>query len=332
MLFSKGRTSTGSANSHNSDYTPDKVLNFAGAYIGLVPAGKQFGLYNASVLKEVFSYSDGGNKYNIKRIIRAGAGRLFSVIFLISSLAVFLLVPECVIRGKVFTSSIVEGCERVIKRSIDILGAIVGLSLSSVLFLIVSILIKLDSPGPVFYVQKRVGLNRRRKERRQNFFEVEGDRRNGDRRKTNLCGKPFNLYKFRTMREGAEKKSGPVWASPNDPRVTRVGRFLRATHIDEIPQFLNILKGEMSLVGPRPERPCFVSDFVKRIPGYGERLIVKPGLTGKAQINCGYDGSIEDVKNKLKYDLDYVRDGSLTTDLGIIAKTFWMMFNGRGDI
>ena len=222
--------------------------------------------------------------------------------------------------------------KQIIKRSMDICGAMIGLTLSSILFLIVPILIKLDSPGPVFYVQKRIGLNRRRKERRQDFLKVKKERRNSDRRRINLYGKPFSLYKFRTMRDGAEKKSGPIWASPNDPRVTKVGKILRATNIDELPQLFNILKGDMSLVGPRPERPSFVSEFVKRIPDYSERLTVKPGLTGKAQVNCGSDYSFEDVKNKLKYDLDYVRDGSLTTDLGIIAKTFWMMFNGRGDV
>ena len=123
------------------------------------------------------------------------------------------------------------------------------------------------------------------------------------------------------MRDDAEKKCGPVWASQNDPRVTDIGEILRYTHLDELPQLINIIKGEMSFVGPRPERPHFVSQFVSTIPKYEERLDVKPGLTGLAQVKCGYDYSIESVKNKLNYDLHYCKNGSIYSDVKLIFMT-----------
>jgi len=264
--------------------------------------------------------------------VRSLVGRtVLSPLFLVTSILVFTLIPERVLREG-FSSVVGQAWKRFAKRSIDIIGSTIGLILSSPLFVIVPILIKLDSKGPVFYLQQRVGQNRRKGERRRSLLKVDFERRDGDRRKKNLYGRPFYLYKFRTMRDDAEKKSGPVWARRNDPRVTRVGRILRITHIDEIPQFINILKGEMSLVGPRPERPHFVNKLITILPEYSERLKVKPGLTGWAQINCGYDYSIEDVKKKLKYDLDYVNNGTLLSDLKIMALTIVRVLTGKGDI
>ena len=162
--------------------------------------------------------------------------------------------------------------------------------------------IKIDTPGPVVYSQERVGKD----------------------------GKVFKMYKFRSMRADAEKDSGPVWAPQHDSRVTKVGRFLRNTRLDEIPQFINVLDGDMSLVGPRPERPFFVEKLSKEIPLYHRRLKVRPGITGWAQIKQGYDRSIEDVKSKVRYDLFYIENMSFRMDLKILLFTFYIMLMGKG--
>ena len=128
----------------------------------------------------------------------------------------------------------------------------------------------------------------------------------------------------------AEKRSGPVWATKDDPRITRLGSFMRKTRLDEIPQFINILKGDMSLVGPRPERPNFVKDLSTKVDDYTSRLDVKPGLTGLAQIENGYDSSIASVARKVKYDLQYIKDWTLFYDIKIILKTFVVVFTGKG--
>jgi lipopolysaccharide/colanic/teichoic acid biosynthesis glycosyltransferase len=142
--------------------------------------------------------------------------------------------------------------------------------------------------------------------------------------------KPFTLYKFRTMFPEAEKHTGPVWASKDDPRVTWIGKRLRKSRLDELPQLINILKGDMSMIGPRPERPYFVEKLRKRIPNYSERLKVKPGLTGLAQISHRYDTSFDDVKTKLEYDLLYINKISLPLDLKILLKTVGVIVNRRG--
>ncbi|MCG3120738.1 MAG: UDP-N-acetylgalactosamine-undecaprenyl-phosphate N-acetylgalactosaminephosphotransferase [bacterium] len=191
------------------------------------------------------------------------------------------------------------------------------------------ILIKLDSRGPIFYGQQRAGLNYRKRDRRQVNIAVAHERRSGERRQQNLFGRPFTVYKFRTMRVDAEKASGAVWAQKDDPRVTRMGRILRFIHVDEIPQFFNVLCGEMSLVGPRPERPQIMSTLVKDIPQFPERLQVKPGITGIAQIYCGYDATIDDAREKLRYDLMYVENSTFKYDIAIMLKTLWMIINGR---
>jgi lipopolysaccharide/colanic/teichoic acid biosynthesis glycosyltransferase len=158
---------------------------------------------------------------------------------------------------------------------------------------------------------------------------VDHDRRKGERRKHDLFGRPFMVYKFRTMYVDAESRTGAVWAQKNDPRITSVGRILRFTHVDEMPQFFNVLCGEMSMVGPRPERPQIMPKIVEKIPKFPERLQVKPGITGIAQIVCGYDVSIEDVKKKLHYDLQYVKKNSLKEDIAILFKTLWVIIRGK---
>lgn len=184
------------------------------------------------------------------------------------------------------------------KRSFDLVAAIVGLLLSFPLCIICALTVKLTSPGPVIYKQKRVGF----------------------------LGKNFYLYKFRTMVDKAEEITGPVLSVDQDPRVTRVGRFLRASRLDELPQLINILKGDMSLVGPRPERPFFVHQFADIIPDYYRRHIVRPGLTGLAQIYGKYSTTPED---KLRYDLYYIKNYSLGFDLKIFLRTLPILFDGR---
>lgn len=188
------------------------------------------------------------------------------------------------------------------KRAFDIIASLLGIIFLSPLFLLTAILIKCASRGPVLFKQTRVGKD----------------------------GMLFDIYKFRTMRVDAEKETGPVWAENNDPRLIPVGGFLRKAHIDEIPQFINILKGEMSLIGPRPERPVFVQKFKEKITDYEKRLAVKPGLTGLAQVWHKYDETIEDVRKKIKYDLLYIRKLCLWTDLRILLRTVRVVFTGEG--
>jgi lipopolysaccharide/colanic/teichoic acid biosynthesis glycosyltransferase len=161
---------------------------------------------------------------------------------------------------------------------------------------------------------------------------VQGEQRLGDRRRILSEGRLFWIHKFRTMIVGAEDGVGPVWALEHDPRVTRVGRWLRLLRLDELPQLWNVLKGEMSLVGPRPERPHFVGRFAQRIPGYTERLRALPGITGLAQVERSYDASEEDVRNKLRYDLTYVRNCRLSEDVRILFRTVPVCFRVAGEI
>lgn len=188
-----------------------------------------------------------------------------------------------------------------LKRVLDIFGSVFGLAVFSVVSLLISIAIKLESKGPVLYRQKRVGED----------------------------GKIFHLLKFRSMRADAET-NGPVWAQENDDRVTRVGRVIRKLRLDEIPQMCNVLKGEMSFVGPRPERPFFVDQLKNEIPFYSERHVVKPGITGWAQISYHYGASREDAQEKLKYDLYYIKHMSLLFDLMIVLQTVKIVLLGKG--
>ncbi|MBY0496923.1 MAG: TIGR03013 family PEP-CTERM/XrtA system glycosyltransferase [Cyanobacteria bacterium] len=190
------------------------------------------------------------------------------------------------------------------KRVFDITAAVCGLILSLPLTIISAIVVKLESPrDPVLYHQERVGLN----------------------------GEPFTIHKFRTMRSDAEATTGPVWsAGDHDPRITKVGRFMRKTRLDEIPQLWNVLRGDMSLIGPRPERPAFVEKLTQQIPFYGQRHVVKPGVTGWAQVRYSYGASVEDAIEKMQYDLYYVKHMSLMFDLMIALETIKTVVLRRG--
>jgi exopolysaccharide biosynthesis polyprenyl glycosylphosphotransferase len=192
------------------------------------------------------------------------------------------------------------GLERFAKRAVGAALSALALAALAPFLALVAAAIKLDSRGPVLFRQERTGER----------------------------GRTFLLYKFRTMREDAEAQTGPVWAQANDPRVTRLGRLLRKTRIDELPQLFNVLRGDMSFVGPRPERPAFVKLLAERIPFYDERHRVKPGITGWAQINYRYGASIEDTERKLRYDLFYIRNFSPLLDLDIVIGTLRVMLAG----
>ncbi len=192
--------------------------------------------------------------------------------------------------------------ERQVKRIIDISFSLVSLILLSPIFVITAILIKLESRGPVYFKQKRVGKN----------------------------GRIFTIYKFRSMVTDAEKMTGPVWADKKDPRITRVGRIIRKLRVDEFPQLFNVLNGDMSLVGPRPERPYFVDRLKREYPFYTRRLRVQPGVTGWAQVKGKYDTTIENVREKLEYDLYYIENMSLRLDFRIMLFTIYVMLRLKG--
>ena len=190
-----------------------------------------------------------------------------------------------------------------IRRIFDFFGALLTLVLLFPFFIVVAIVIKLESPGTVFYSQQRCGKD----------------------------GKNFPIFKFRSMVQNAEKKSGPVWAQKHDPRITRLGRFMRKTRIDELPQLINIIRGDMSFIGPRPERPFFVDSFKKQIPMYINRLKVKPGVTGLAQVTVGYDETLEDVKAKISADIKYIEHAdSWKMNLWVLWKTAFVVLLGEG--
>jgi lipopolysaccharide/colanic/teichoic acid biosynthesis glycosyltransferase len=219
--------------------------------------------------------------------------------------------------------------KRGVKRAVDILVSSVGLCCFGVLLPLLALAIKLDSRGPVFYSQVRVGINRRAKERRGHGAAARANRRGQDRRKVLSHGAPFSIYKLRTMYVDAES-DGVRWASKGDSRITRVGYWLRLTRLDECPQFWNVLRGDMSLVGPRPERPPFIELLSDEVPGYLDRLRFKPGITGLAQVELGYDTGVESVGNKVACDVDYITNFGLLRDLGIIVRTARVVVTGRG--
>lgn len=194
------------------------------------------------------------------------------------------------------------GWEAQVKRLMDVVVSFSVLTFGAPFWLLLSWVIRLGSPGPAIYKQERVGRN----------------------------GKLFTMYKYRSMYIDAEKHSGPKWATEDDPRITPIGRFLRKSRLDEIPQFMNVLKGEMSLVGPRPERLFFVEQLKKEIPWYVRRIKMKPGITGWAQVKHKYDASIEDVKQKVLYDLYYFENMSIMLDIKIILRTFIVAITGKG--
>jgi len=190
----------------------------------------------------------------------------------------------------------------VFKRCFDVLCALLLLAIAAPLLLLIAIAIKLESAGPVLFRQVRVGLN----------------------------GKTFVIYKFRSMRQDAEFHAGPAWAKDRDERATRIGAWLRRLHIDEIPQALNVLRGEMSFVGPRPERPYFVDRLAQEIPYYNFRHCVKPGITGLAQVRYRYGASVEDAVEKLQYDLYYAKHWSCLFDAGLLLETLALVLTGKG--
>jgi lipopolysaccharide/colanic/teichoic acid biosynthesis glycosyltransferase len=225
---------------------------------------------------------------------------------------------------------------RLWKRSTDILGAATLLVLLSPVMLLVALLVKLTSPGPVIFRQVRVGLNQRvkkRDRRRDRTTDppdgIERRQPDTDRRREPSFGKPFVLYKFRTMCQDAEK-NGAQLATRGDPRVTSVGRFLRKTRLDELPQLWNVLKGEMTLVGPRPERPEFIEKLSDEIPNYINRLGLKPGLTGLAQIVNGYDTDLDSFRRKVSYDLMYLQNCCVWNDVKILFRTIGVVLTGSG--
>ena len=191
---------------------------------------------------------------------------------------------------------------RFVRRFLNFSVALMGLAVSLPLLPFIVLAVKLSSPGPVFYGQKRVGRR----------------------------GRPFYCYKFRTMRQGAEADTGATWASDDDPRITRVGKFLRVSRCDEIPQLWCVLKGDMHFVGPRPERPEFVEWLSREIPYYGVRHTVRPGITGWAQVQYKYGNTLEDAREKLQYDLFYIKNASIGLDLVILFQTIKIVLLGRG--
>ncbi|MFN8179561.1 MAG: sugar transferase [bacterium] len=219
-----------------------------------------------------------------------------------------------------------------IRRTFDVLGAIALMILLAPAFAIIALAVKWTSAGPVIYRQTRVGINRRTgRDRRAVARGSAGfDRRLVERRAVASAGRLYHILKFRTMIDGAEAKHGPVWASKDDNRITAVGRLLRRTRLDELPQILNVLRGDMSFIGPRPERPFFVDRFCTSIPGYKGRLTVVPGITGLAQVEHTYDTSHEDVCRKLEYDLRYLRERNVGVDLQILWKTVRVVLSGHG--
>jgi lipopolysaccharide/colanic/teichoic acid biosynthesis glycosyltransferase len=205
-------------------------------------------------------------------------------------------------------------------RAMNVLIAAIALFVALPLLLLIAVAIRLTSRGPVLYTQERVGLDRR----------VSGTKPEQSRRTRDLGGQPFTIYKFRTMRVDAEAQSGAVWATQNDPRVTPVGRFLRQYRLDEIPQLLNVMRGEMNIVGPRPERPTIFAELREHIKEYPLRQRAKPGITGLAQIYHHYDRSLEDVRTKVRFDLEYIRRQSLREDLRIMLRTIPVILFRRG--
>jgi sugar transferase (PEP-CTERM system associated) len=214
-------------------------------------------------------------------------------------IAVENLRPSWLIFSEGFRKSRASGA---VKRSLDMMFAAVGLMLTAPVLAVVAIAIKIFSPGPVFYHQRRVGKD----------------------------GQVFVIHKFRSMRTDAEERTGAVWSAQGDPRVTPIGRFLRRSRIDEIPQLWNVLKGDMSIVGPRPERPEFVSDLTQQIPFYGQRHVVRPGVTGWAQVRHNYGSSVDDALQKLQFELFYIKNMSTAFDLFICMETLKTVVMRRG--
>ncbi len=286
---------------------------------GHVPQGKLGQSKILGTTKDLENIIKDGNVDRVVIAVRERRGTFPTETLLKMSLAGDVSIEECTsfferVTGKVHLDLlrpswlIFAGRKRdtrfktVLREAVHRILALIGLILSFPIALITAILVKLDSKGPVFYRQERVGKN----------------------------GKSFNVIKFRSMKTDAEKDGKPIWAASDDDRVTRVGRVIRKIRVDEIPQFWNIIKGEMSFVGPRPERPHFVEQLAKEIPFYEHRHLTAPGLTGWAQTKYPYGASIEDARQKLQYDLYYVKNQSLALDVVIIFETVKTVLFSRG--
>jgi lipopolysaccharide/colanic/teichoic acid biosynthesis glycosyltransferase len=227
-----------------------------------------------------------------------------------TSLDLYDLVPEVrAVRetGRVEAQAAPEGA----RRALNVAVAALGLVLAAPLMVLIAVLIKLTSRGPVLYRQPRVGINKR------GPLTPAGNHR----RAIDMGGRPFTIYKFRTMTAASSRRGEAVWAAQNDARVTPVGRVLRKFRLDELPQLINVIRGDMNVVGPRPEQPTIFQNLRRQIPRYGDRQLVRPGITGWAQINHHYDETIEDVRTKLAYDLEYISRSSLLEDLKIMLQT-----------
>jgi len=207
------------------------------------------------------------------------------------------------------------------RRGLNVTVALAGIIVTLPLMVVVALLVKATSPGPILFSQPRVGLDRR--------WPV-GHAGPDPRRKRDLGGRIFQIHKFRTMTHAPERSQEQKWATPDDPRVTSVGRFLRVSRIDELPQFFNVLKGDMNIVGPRPEQPEIFQELRKELNDYPLRQRVLPGITGRAQVNHHYDRSIRDVEIKIRHDLEYVRNASTLEDLRIMARTLPVVLFRKG--
>jgi len=298
-----------------------EVVGFVGQSAGLLtlsygnPVRVSLPVYQSSSLMDLFE------RKNVNRILLAGVDSCSDVVGrelvtlrtrgiaiedchsfyerLVSKIAIADLSPEWIVRSKGFRRNWLI---MFTKRVVDIVISAVGLLLSLPITVLTAVAIKLDSPGPILYRQERVGQN----------------------------DELFTIYKFRSMCESAEANGGPVWAAEDDPRVTRVGKIIRKMRIDEIPQMINVLKGQMSLVGPRPERAFFVQTLNKKIPYYSLRHSIKPGITGWAQICYSYGDSEKDAIEKLQYDLYYIKNMSPLFDLQIIFESLKVVLLGKG--
>jgi lipopolysaccharide/colanic/teichoic acid biosynthesis glycosyltransferase len=207
------------------------------------------------------------------------------------------------------------------RRALNVMVAAVGLVLTAPLMAAIALAIKITSRGPVFYTQSRIGIDRR----------ARGVPPGNTRRLTDCGGKPFRIYKFRTMAPQTDARPvDEVWAKPDDPRVTPLGRILRLYRLDELPQLINVLRGDMNVVGPRPEQPTIFARLRDHIERYEDRQRVRPGITGWAQVNQRYDRSVDDVKTKVAFDLEYIRRQSLLEDLRIMARTLPVIVWRRG--
>jgi lipopolysaccharide/colanic/teichoic acid biosynthesis glycosyltransferase len=207
-----------------------------------------------------------------------------------------------------------------LRRALNVTVAIIGILVTFPIWIIIAIAVKLTSRGPIFHSQVRVGLCTR-----------SSTANNQDpRRRHDIGGKPFKMYKFRSMHVAAEHHTGAVWATANDPRVTAAGRILRQYRLDELPQLINVLKGDMNIVGPRPERPTIFAQLSEEVPNYRLRQKARPGITGLAQIRQQYDSCVDDVKRKVEFDLEYIRKPSFWQDLRIMLETIPVILLRRG--